>query len=274
MSKLLESSKLVVPSKEQPEQDGNILRITPESANWKYVGFEVYQLKEGQVFEKETHDQEMAVVLLSGLANATTKLQSLNQIGKRMSVFEKTPAYTVYIPNDDAIKIEALTHLEIAVCTAPGKGTYEARLISPEDVEVANRGSGSMQREIHNILPENKHADSLFVIEVFTPQGNWSSFPPHKHDQDNLPHETYLEETYYHKINPADRGFAIQRVYNDDRSLDETIVVKDGQVVLVPEGYHPVSAPPGYDLYYLNVMAGPIRKWQFTNDKDHEWLMK
>lgn len=274
MANVLEQSKLLVPSKAQPDEDGNIIRITPESANWKYVGFEVYQLKEGDVFEKATLDQEMAVVLLSGRANAITKYQSWSNIGKRMTVFEETPAYTVYIPNNDSLKIEALTNLEIAVCTAPGKGTYDARLIRPEDVEVAKRGSGSMEREIHNILPEDKPADSLFVIEVFTPQGNWSSYPPHKHDQDNLPHETYLEETYYHKVNPAEGGFALQRVYNDDRSLDETIVVKDGQAVLVPEGYHPVSAPPGYDLYYLNVMAGPIRKWQFTNDKDHEWLMK
>lgn len=267
-------SKLLVTPKTQATQDGNAITITPESAGWKYVGFEVYHLKKGQMFEKETGRNEMAVVILSGLANAATKSKHWDNIGKRMSVFEKIPAYTVYVPHDDQIKIEALTELEIAVCLSPGGGDYEARLIKPEDVEVVMRGYGNMEREIHNILPENKPAHSLFVIEVFTPQGNWSSYPPHKHDQDNMPHETYLEETYYYKINPADRGFALHRVYTDDRSLDETIVVRDGQVVLVPKGYHPVSAPPGYELYYLNVMAGPIRKWRFTNDKDHEWLMK
>jgi len=267
-------SKLLVKPTENVGKDGNLINITPESANWEYIGFEVYKLKEGESFEQETKDQEVAVVILSGRANASTKLQSWQNIGERMSVFEKIPAYTVYIPNEDQIKIEALTEVEIAVCKAPGKGTYEARLIGPKDVDVAKRGSGSMQREIHGILPEDKPADSLFVIEVFTPGGNWSSYPPHKHDQDNFPQEVYLEETYYHRVNPADRGFAIQRVYTDDKSLDETIIVRDGEVVLVPEGYHPVSAPPGYDLYYLNVMAGPIRTWKFTNDKDHEWLMK
>lgn len=267
-------SELLIKPKETPDQDGNVLRITPESAKWDYVGFEVYTFKQGESFQKQTGDREMAVVLLSGKANAKTKHKSWDDIGERMSVFDETPAYTVYIPNDDEVTLEALTDLELAVCTAPGKGTYEARLIKPEDVDVAKRGSGSTSREIHGVIPEEKPADSLFVIEVFTPAGNWSSYPPHKHDQDNYPDETYLEETYYHKINPADGGFAVQRVYTDDRELDETIIVNDGQSVMVPRGHHPCSAPPGYDLYYLNVMAGPTRKWRFTNDPDHEWLTK
>lgn len=267
-------SKLLIRPNEKAAQDGNIIRMTPESAGWEYVGFEVYKLNEGQSLKLETGNNEMAVVLLSGRTNASTKLKSWENIGERMSVFDKTPSYTVYIPNDDQIELEALTSLEIAVCTAPGKGTYEARLIRPEDVEVAQRGYGHLEREIHNVIPVDKPADSLFIFEVFTPAGNWSSYPPHKHDENNMPHETYLEETYFHKINPADRGFAIQRVYTDDRSLDETIVVKDGDLVIVPKGYHPVSAPPGYELYYLNVMAGPVRQWKFTNDKDHEWLIK
>lgn len=108
---------------------------------------------------------------------------------------------------------------------------------------------------------------------MFTPEGNWSSYPPHKHDQDHLPEESYLEETYYHKINPV-HGFAVQRVYTDDRSLDETMIVKNGDAVLVPKGYHPVSAPPGYELYYLNVMAGPVRTWKFKNDPEHEWILQ
>jgi len=266
-------TNLLVTQKTKTDE-GKVLEITPESAGWKYVGFEVYKLTPGQIVEKETKDQETVVVLISGRANVATKDKSWDNIGKRMSVFEKTPAYSVYVPNDDQYKVEALTDLEIAVCKAPGKGTYEARLIAPEDVEVATRGSGSIERQIQNILPEDKPADSLFVIEVFTPAGNWSSYPPHKHDEENLPQEGYLEETYYHKINPEDGGFALQRVYTDDKSLNETIVVNDGQVVIVPKGYHPVSAPPGYELYYLNVMAGPVRTWKFTNDKDHEWLMK
>ncbi|MFB5193518.1 5-deoxy-glucuronate isomerase [Neobacillus sp. KR4-4] len=273
MSNLLASNLLVTPE-QKGDKNGKVISVTPESAGWKYVGFEVYKLKEGQTLENKTLDQETVIVLVSGRANVQTKLKSWENIGKRMSVFEKTPAYSVYIPNDDQYKVEALTELEIAVCKAPGKGTYGARLIAPEDVDVSKRGSGSMEREVQTILSESDLADSLFVIEVFTPAGNWSSYPPHKHDEDNLPQEGYLEETYYHKMNPVEGGFALQRVYTDDNSLNETIVVKDSELVLIPKGYHPVSAPPGYELYYLNVMAGPVRTWKFTNDKDHAWLMK
>ena len=106
-----------------------------------------------------------------------------------------------------------------------------------------------------------------------TPAGHSSSYPPHKHDTDNPPHESSLEETYYHRLHPA-QGFAFQRVYTDDRSLDETMTVEDHDVVMVPRGYHPVCAPYGYELYYLNVMAGPSREWVFKNDPQHEWMLK
>ncbi|RBW68108.1 5-deoxy-glucuronate isomerase [Bacillus taeanensis] len=266
-------SDLIVPRRERDEE-GKVLSVTPESAGWEYVGFEVYELKVGETLAKATEDNEVCLVLLSGKASVKTKQATIENIGKRMSVFEKIPPYSVYVPSDDEYQVEALTDLELAVCSAPGKGTYEARLIAPEDVGREDRGSGSMSRKIHNILPEQKPADSLLVVEVFTPEGNWSSYPPHKHDQDNLPQESYLEETYYHKVNPAENGFVIQRVYTDDRSLDETLVVKDSNVVLVPKGYHPVSAPPGYEVYYLNVMAGPTRTWKFHNDSEHEWLFQ
>jgi len=109
------------------------------------------------------------------------------------------------------------------------------------------------------------------VTEVFTPQGNWSSYPSHRHDVDDYPNITYLDETYYHRLNPA-QGFGVQRVYTEDGSLDETMAVKDGDVVLVPKGHHPCGAPYGYEMYYLNVMAGPLRKWRFVNDPDHDWI--
>jgi 5-deoxy-glucuronate isomerase len=265
-------SDLIVPSRREADQEGNTLSITPESAGWEYVGFQVYTLQKGQTLKKETGDQEVCIVLLSGKAHVTTKIEKWENIGRRMNVFEKIPPYSVYVPSGDIYTIEALTDLELAVCMAPGKGTYPARLIAPEDVGVEIRGAGNIGRQVHNILPENKPADSLLVVEVFTPEGNWSSYPPHKHDVDNLPHESYLEETYYHKVNPG-HGFAVQRVYTDDRSLDETMIIKNGDAVLVPKGYHPVSAPPGYEVYYLNVMAGPVRTWKFHNDPDHEWIM-
>jgi 5-deoxy-glucuronate isomerase len=140
-------------------------------------------------------------------------------------------------------------------------------------MSVEERGSGSNRRIVRNVLPETEAAESLLIAEVITPAGNWSSYPPHKHDADNLPEESALEETYYHRLNPP-QGFAFQRVYTDDRSLDESMAVHDGDCVLVPRGYHPVGAAHGYDLYYLNVMAGPKRTWLINNDPAHEWIVE
>ena len=152
-------------------------------------------------------------------------------------------------------------------------GAHAARLIGPDTIESLTRGSGTNTRHVQNILPETEPAHSLLVVEVITPPGHWSSYPPHKHDRDALPDESLLEETYYHRLDPA-QGYAVQRVYTDDRSLDETMAVEDRDVVLVPRGYHPVGAPHGYRLYYLNVMAGPRRIWRFRNDPAHEWMVK
>ncbi|MCR2807692.1 5-deoxy-glucuronate isomerase [Paenibacillus soyae] len=264
--------QFIVPAKSSPDADGCVLSITPQSAGWDYVGFEVFKLAEGESLRRETGGQEVCLVLLSGKADVATSAGSWSGIGKRMSVFEKIPPYAVYVPSGDRYEVTALTELELAVCLAPGQAGHEARLIAPEHVAVEQRGSGSMERLVQHILPESEPADSLLVVEVFTPGGNWSSYPPHKHDRDFLPEESLLEETYYYHTNPAS-GFAIQRVYTDDRSLDETLAVRDGEAVLVPRGYHPVAAPPGYDVYYLNVMAGPTRTWKIYNDPDHEWLV-
>ena len=175
-------------------------------------------------------------------------------------------------PPKETLTITATTQLEVAICKAPAVGKYPVRLIKPEDCSYELRGSGTNQRHVCNILFANLPAEKLLVVEVITPDGNWSSYPPHKHDADNLPKESALEETYFHKLNP-EQGFAFQRVYTDDRSIDETISVENNSVVMVPEGYHPVGTPHGYELYYLNVMAGPTREWVFKNDPDHEWIM-
>jgi 5-deoxy-glucuronate isomerase len=181
------------------------------------------------------------------------------------------PPHALYLPPGTDYRVEATTGLELAICSAPAERGVEPFVVGPGDIEVERRGSGSMEREVRPILMSEGQAERLLVVEVLTPNGHWSSYPPHKHDRDALPDESYLEETYYHRVRP-EKGFALQRVYTDDRSLDETLSVSNGDVVLVPKGYHPVSAPPGYDLYYLNVMAGPVREWRFKNDPDHEWL--
>ena len=269
-----QSSLLVHPKK--PDKSGRIHSVTPRNAGWTYVGFEVYDLTKGMAVEKPTGKQEVCLVILSGKARIGTgkdkAFQDFGILGERKSVFDGAP-WSVYVPAKSAYKITATTACQIAVCAAPGIGKLPARVIGPDDVGQETRGKGSNTRYVRNILPETEPAESLLVVEVITPGGNWSSYPPHKHDRDMLPRESYLEETYYHRLNPPS-GFALQRVYTDDRKLDETLAPGDGDVVLVPKGYHPVGAPHGYDLYYLNVMAGPTRIWKFWNDPAHEWLMK
>ncbi|MFC5404095.1 5-deoxy-glucuronate isomerase [Cohnella soli] len=266
------AESLIVSPQRTTDTDAGRLVITPESAGWEYVGFERVLLKPGERLDRPTGDNEICLVLLAGKADVATEHATWPNIGSRMNVFEQTPPYSVYVPPQDEFGVTALTELQLAICSAPGKGSFPARVIAPEHVGVETRGTGSMERFIHNILPEQAEAESLLVVEVFTPGGHWSSYPPHKHDRDALPDESLLEETYYYQINPP-HGFAVQRVYTDDESLNETLVVKHDQAVLVPRGYHPVSAPPGYDAYYLNVMAGPRRTWKFHVETQHEWLM-
>ena len=257
----------------EPDADGHVLGVTPESAGWRHVGFDLFRLKPGQKLARDTGEREVCLVLVTGRAHVSAGGSRYENLGQRMSVFEDRGPYAVYVPSAASFEVEAVTELELAVCSAPGKSGSEVRLIRPEQMSRETRGAGTNTRHVCNILPDTEPADSLLVVEVITPGGHWSSYPPHKHDADNPPVETALEETYYHRINPS-QGFAFQRVYTDDRSLDETMTVHDGDVVLAPRGYHPVGAAHGYDLYYLNVMAGPLRQWRFKNDPAHEWIVK
>ncbi|OKB66362.1 5-deoxy-glucuronate isomerase [Serratia marcescens] len=254
-----------------PNAEGRIQHVTPENAGWRYVGFDVYRLAAGQSLQLECGDKELCLVLVAGIASVATRRAEYPHIGKRMSPFERTPPYAVYVPHHDRIDVRAETDLELAVCSAPGSGHLPSRLITPADIGVERRGKGRNQRLVHNILPDSEPADSLLVVEVYTDEGNTSSYPSHKHDREDSPDETYLEETYYHRIQP-EQGFCMQRVYTDDRTLDECMPVYNRDVVKVPCGYHPVATLAGYDNYYLNVMAGPVRQWKFTWEKDHAWI--
>lgn len=254
-----------------PDVNGRIQHISPENAGWRFVGFDVYHLAAGKSLVLDSADNELCLVLIVGIASVSTQQAEYPHIGKRMSPFERTPPYAVYVPHHDQVNIVAETDLELAVCRAPGHGYLPSRLITPADVGVERRGKGRNQRLVHNILPDTQPADSLLVVEVYTDEGNTSSYPSHKHDQENAADETYLEETYYHRLNP-EQGFCMQRVYTDDRSLDECMPVYNRDVVKVPKGYHPVATLAGYNSYYLNVMAGPVRLWKFTWERDHAWI--
>ena len=256
-----------------PDADGTVLEVTPASAGWKHVGFRVVRLQAGGRHAGHFADRETCLVLVAGTADISAGHQSFSDVGGRASPFEDKAPGAVYVPAGVAFEVIAKTTVELAVCTAPGSGAGEVRVIDASRMSRETRGSDTNTRYVRNILPETEPAEGLLVVEVITPGGHWSSYPPHKHDTTTEAEETILEETYYHRLQPA-QGFAIQRVYTDDRSLDETISVEDGDVVMVPRGYHPVGAPHGYQLYYLNVMAGPRRKWIFRNDPAHDWIVR
>jgi 5-deoxy-glucuronate isomerase len=256
-----------------PDLSGCVLAVTPQSAGWQHVGFKVCQLAPEQRMNGGEAEREICIVVLSGSALISVDGQELGVVGGRSSVFANVAPGAVYAPAGAQFSIVAMTRVELALCSAPGKSRRPARVISPDSMSLEWRGQGTNTRLVRNILPETEAADSLLIVEVLTPGGHWSSYPPHKHDSAADGEETALEETYYYRIDPA-QGFAFQRVYTDDRTLDETLCVSDGDVVLVPRGYHPVAAPHGYDVYYLNVMAGPVRKWMFRNDPAHEWLVR
>ncbi|MBN9134499.1 5-deoxy-glucuronate isomerase [Phyllobacterium sp. SL163] len=252
---------------------GRVAHVTPETAGWTYVGFDLNRAAPGQTIAGRSGDTEVCLVFVTGKGFAQVNGHDLGLLGARMSPFEGKP-WSVYMPANCDWSVVADTAVELAVCSAPSLGgDLPVRVIAPDDLGQETRGKGTNTRYVTNILPESEPADSLLVVEVITPGGHTSSYPPHKHDQDNLPAESYLEETYYHRLNPR-QGFAFQRVYTDDRSLDEAMAIEDGDVVMVPKGYHPCAACHGYDLYYLNVMAGPKRTWKFHNAPEHEWLMK
>ena len=265
---------------------GHVHAISPESAGWRYVGFDLHRLREGQSAKAATGEREVILVVVEGKAKVTAAGEGWSEdfgtLGERMNVFDKDEGgarilpHALYVPRDSKWMATAETECTVAVCSAPASpdGGYTAQRLGPDGIVPVTRGRGTNTRHIHNIAMEDRAvADRLLVTEVFTPAGHWSSFPSHRHDEDDFPHVTYLEETYYHRLDPAD-GWGVQRVYTDDRSLDETMAVHDGDVVCVPRGHHPCGAPYGFEMYYLNVMAGPLRKWRFVPAPEVEWIME
>jgi 5-deoxy-glucuronate isomerase len=251
-----------------------IVEVTPHSAGWEHVGFKAIRLAAGESDAIGTGARELCLVVLSGTIDAVADGQAYPGLGVRDSVFDEVSPAALYVPPGRTVQVRALRDAELALCSAPCDTQPRAvRLLDPGRMRRSVRGKGSNTRYVCDILPhDDPTAAHLLVVEVLTPSGHSSSYPPHKHDAEAPPHETQLEETYYHRLKPP-QGFAFQRVYTDDRSIDEACAVEDHDVVMVPRGYHPVVAPHGYDLYYLNVMAGPNRLWVFRNDPAHAWML-
>ena len=245
------------------------LEATAERAGeiWRYVSFWAGTLSAGTRMPVAFAEGEACIVVLGGRC----RLHSADlerEIGERTDPFGGSPA-SAYVPGGTTATLTAVTDADIAIGVAPATGGPPSRTQSPEAARREVRGSGTMERTIHHVLMEDQPATALLVTEVVTPAGHWSSYPPHKHDTDDPPRESQLEEIYYFRFRD-ERGFGLMRVYTADGGLDESIAVRDGDVVLVPRGYHTFSAAPGYEAYYLNVMAGPRREWKITFDPDHE----
>jgi 5-deoxy-glucuronate isomerase len=251
-----------------------IVEVTPEHSGWGYVGFRAVRLANGELESLAIEERELCLVVLSGRVDATIDGTSYAGLGTRASVFEPVAPAAVYVPPGRNVTLRARCGAEVALCTARARKPGRAvRIIDPASMRRSIRGQGNNMRFVCDILPhDNKTAEHLVVMEVLTPAGHSSSYPPHKRHAELPQLEAQLEETYYHRLHPP-HGFAFQRIYTDDRSLDEACAVENHDLVLAPRGHHPIVAPHGYELYYLNVVAGRNRHLTLRNDPAHAWML-
>ena len=255
---------LLIRSREPRDASGVMLEVTPETGGLDYITFVVRRIEQGGTWRGMTDGQECCLVLLTGFCTVTWDDGARCELGPRAGVFASYP-HALYLPSGHHFSLRAQTRTEIAECRALSDKKLEPRLIRPEDCGYEIRGGGNATRQIVDIVPPTFPADRLLICEVFTPAGNWSSYPPHKHDVDNPPHEVDLEETYYFRMRDP-HGFGFQRLYTADGRVDEALTVADGDLVLVREGYHPFVTAFGHDAYYLNVLAGTRRSMAASDD--------
>ncbi len=241
-----------------------------ESFGYEYLSFQTRKIAAGRSYEGSIDHQELGIVVLGGVCSVKSSRGEWHKVGGRKSVFDGLP-YTVYLPVHTTFTVTAETDCDLAFCYCRAEEEYPARLITPDEVSIEIRGGGNATRQIHDMIPPSFPAHRLIVVEVFTPAGNWSSYPPHKHDVHNPPGEVDLEEIYYYRIDKPE-GYAIQKLYTPDRRIDETLTVRDGELVLVKEGYHPVVAAHGYNVYYLNALAGTARSLAASDDPQYAWV--
>jgi 5-deoxy-glucuronate isomerase len=245
--------------------------VDPASASWRYLSFHVERLRAGADVTRRTEDEEIALVSLGGQFTAESDGERW-ELGGRATVFDGMPS-ALYLPRDSEYTLSAIDAAEVAVCGARADERLEPRAVTADDVEIEVRGSGNATRQINHIIKPEFPADRLLVVEVFTPAGNWSSYPPHKHDEDRPPEEVVLEEIYYYRTPAEPPGaFAVQRLYSRQHSTDITETVRDGDIMLVPYGYHTTCAAHGYDLYYLNALAGDRRSMAAADDPALAWI--
>jgi 5-deoxy-glucuronate isomerase len=251
--------------------DSYSVSIAPSHTMLTYPGLQILELAPGESHGYDTGSTEVAVLPLTGSCRVAVDDHRFDLAG-RESVFEEVTDF-VYVPVDSSVEVTSPAGGVFALCTAEATRRIDPYYVAAEDVPVEVRGGGSASRQINNFLSAEAHdADAMIAVEVLTPGGDWSSYPPHKHDEFSND-EVALEEIYYFRID-GDGGIGVFSCYSPDRTLDDTVTVRDGDVYLVPDGYHgPAAAAPGHDMYYLNVMAGPgaERVWRFCDDPVHAW---
>jgi len=255
---------------------GEFVSVTPEDAGWEYLHFAVRRLAAREVWTRATGPDEYGLVILGGTCAIDSSRGRWEPVGRRPHVFSGMP-YALYLPRDTEFILTAGdARCEVAYGWCASDGLYPPALVTPPQVAVEIRGGGNATRQINSLIPPGFNCHRLVAVEVYTPSGNWSSYPPHKHDEHRLGQngallEADLEEVYFYKIDRPE-GYAVQRVYTKDGRLDETIIARNNDLVLVPEGYHPVAAAHGYTAYYLNFLAGSAQSLANSDDLDHAWI--
>lgn len=251
-------------------KNGLVNLIGKKKSYLEHIQFGILTLNNSS-YSDEISEMEAVLVILSGKCSLATNGNKWDAIGKRKDVFGGK-AYAVYIPPNSEYRVDASEEVEIAICKASASIKSEPKLITPSEVKLRVVGRENWQRNVYDIVTDNVNAEKLIVGETINPPGNWSSYPPHKHDE-NSEKEVKMEEIYLFKIKP-ETGFGFQRLYTSDGSLNETYTLENNDLVIIPKGYHPVVAAPGYQLYYLWVLAGKTRILKPNEDPMHNWINK
>ena len=265
-------SLLIPPDFDQAEY----IHVTPQSAGWEHLSFAARKMTRGDRWDFETQRNELALVVLGGVCQVESNRGTWPDVGRRPTVFAGMP-YTLYLPTETRFTVEATSNeLDIAYGWCLANASHPARLVKPAEVAIEIRGGANVTRQINKMIPPGFPASRLVVVEVYTPSGNWSSCPPHKHDEHIVDAagnilEADLEEVYFYKFDRPE-GFAYQRIYTPDQKIDELLLARDSHLVLSPRGYHPVVAAPGYNCYYLNMLAGSAQTLAATDDPEHAWV--
>lgn len=255
---------------------GVFTEVSAQSAGWDYLNMAARRMNTGEIWSSQTDQTEIVHVIFGGKCNIRSSAGDFLDIGRRPNVFSGMP-YAVYLSRNTTFTVEALSDgFEMASCWVPTDRDFPARLIRPEDSTIELRGGDNASRQINSILPPGFPCHRLVCVEVYTPGGNWSSYPPHKHDvhrqaPDGTLLEADLEEIYFYKLDKPG-GYAYQRVYNGSRSIDGLMMAQNHDAVLVPEGYHPVVSAHGYTTYYLNFLAGSAQSLANTDDPAYSWV--